>query len=248
MEEGRESHFHRCKQNCSTSDEREGSSWLSLSRHLTGPRPAPTSPCARRWGLTASRPHPQSPQRVLRTRPFKRRSLRDRTPEPRPRQGRDLTWLVLDVGLGATLGGDLGDVHLLALNLNLRRKLQKHTLRGEHARPRPLLSHPCLQGQVSSLPLSPWLVCSRSGSPSQVLPACSQTKPVSTRISALSRQPPDRFPPLFWVPTTPRALPQTGPPTPRPEVSDCNVLACLLPVLSQASPLWLTAQILPTYQ
>lgn len=33
-----------------------------------------------------------------------------------------LTRLVLDVGLGPTLGRDLRDVHLLVLNLNLRRK------------------------------------------------------------------------------------------------------------------------------
>ena len=33
-----------------------------------------------------------------------------------------LTRLVLDVSLRPTLGGDLGDVYLLVLNLNLRRK------------------------------------------------------------------------------------------------------------------------------
>ena len=33
-----------------------------------------------------------------------------------------LTRLVLDVSLGPTLGGDLRDVYLLVLNLNLRRK------------------------------------------------------------------------------------------------------------------------------
>lgn len=38
-----------------------------------------------------------------------------------------LTRLVLDVSLGPTLGGDLRDVHLLILNLNLRRKTPKMT-------------------------------------------------------------------------------------------------------------------------
>lgn len=38
--------------------------------------------------------------------------------------GRPLTRLVFDICFGPTLGGDLGDVHFLVLNLNLSRRTE----------------------------------------------------------------------------------------------------------------------------
>lgn len=55
-----------------------------------------------------------------------------------------LTRLVLNVSLGPTLGGDLRDVHLLVLNLNLRRKTHKKVTasvrEGVLPGPNPMLS------------------------------------------------------------------------------------------------------------
>lgn len=64
-------------------------------------------------------------------------------------EGDALTRLVLDVGLGPALGGDLGDVHLLVLNLHLRRKGQKDSSETQ------LLCNTLLHIQVFSLPWKP---------------------------------------------------------------------------------------------